>query len=102
MSWVGNDTSITLADVDTPSLAQVAPPSVVRASAPFSPIANASRREIARNREKSSPRPLPVPDQVAPASSERTVVPSAPAATARVGEANAAAKIFAVEGVTDE
>ena len=102
VAGVAKETSITSSDVDTPTSDHVLPPSSDRASAPAVPVANATEDERARTRENVASSCLPIGLQFAPVSSESTMVPPSPAATALVGEVKAAARIFWVEGVTDD
>src|SRR5437763_13795972 len=99
----GNQASSTFWGVATPTLVQVCPPSVERASVPALPIAVTSEVPLARSRMNLEPLSGLEPTCVklfAP-SSDTTVAPPCPTPTAFEAVLNASAKIFWVDAVFD-
>src|SRR2546421_2730287 len=90
------------AEVGAPTLCQLCPPSTVRATTPSGPPAYATAPDAGASVTKEPAILLPIGRQVAPASSEISTLPDAPAAIARVGEANSTAYVGSVEGTIDE
>ena len=81
------------AEVGAPTLCQLCPPSTVRATTPSGPPAYATAPDAGASVTKEPAILLPIGRQVAPASSEISTLPAAPAAIARVGEASSTAYV---------
>ena len=84
------------------TLRQRWPPSVVRARTPLKPPAYATLGEAAWSTPNEPTIRPPTADQVAPPSFETSALPSAPAATARVEDANSTANVWSVAGTIDD